>query len=107
MDEDTGEIFTITPYPIRDDKDYIITHGLGYTSFYHESHGMEQNLTMFTPMNDNIKISMIRLKNQRDRERNLSLIYYIRPVLGVTDEETENLLESGIEGETMFIKKFF
>ncbi len=62
---------------------------------------------MFTPMNDNIKISMIRLKNQRDRERNLSLIYYIRPVLGVTDEETENLLESGIEGETMFIKKFF
>ena len=44
------------------------------------------------------------MKNQRDRERNLSLIYYIRPVLGVTDEETENLLESGIEGETMFIK---
>lgn len=104
MDEDTGEMFSITPYPIRDDNDYIITHGLGYTSFYHESHGMEQNLTMFTPMNDNIKISMIRLKNQTDRERNLSLVYYIRPVLGVTDEETENLLESGIEGETMFIK---
>ena len=35
MDEDTGEIFTITPYPIRDENDYIITHGQGYTSFYH------------------------------------------------------------------------
>ena len=104
MDEDTGEIFTITPYPIRDENDYIITHGQGYTSFYHVSHGMEQKLTMFTPIEDNIKINLIRLKNQSNKDRNISLIYYIRPVLGVTDEETENLLETGIDGETLFIK---
>lgn len=103
MDEYTGEVFTITPYPIRDENDYIITHGQGYTCFSHESHGIEQKLTMFTPMEDNIKINLISLKNQTARDRNISLVYYIRPVLGVTDEETENLLETGIKEETMFI----
>ena len=93
-DNDTGDIFSITPKPIRDEREYIITHGLGYTSFYHNSHGIQQELTMFIPKEDSVKVNLIKLKNNTNMERKISLFYYIRPVLGVIDEETESLLES-------------
>jgi cyclic beta-1,2-glucan synthetase len=103
-DNNTGEVWSITPKPIRDENDYIITHGLGYTSFYHYSQGIEQELTMFVSMEDKIKINLIRLKNNTNLERKISLAYYIRPVLGVTDEETENLLETDMNGEIFLVK---
>ena len=104
IDEDTGEAFTITPKPIRDDNDYIIVHSQGYTKFYHNSHGIEQNLTVFVPKEDSIKINLIRLRNESNDTRKLSLYYYIRPVLGVTDEETEKLLETDVVGKVFIVK---
>ena len=104
MDEDTGEVFSISPKPIRDENDYIITHGQGYTKFYHHSHGIEQNLTVFVPKKDNIKINLIKLKNESDKARNLSLYYYARPVLGVSDEETQNLLETDMVEDIFVVK---
>ena len=49
---------------------------------------------MFIPKEDSVKVNLIKLKNNTNMERKISLFYYIRPVLGVIDEETESLLES-------------
>ena len=51
-DEKTGEVWTITPLPIREKEPYLIRHGIGYTSFHHESHGLDQKLTCFVPLED-------------------------------------------------------
>lgn len=104
LTDETGEVWSITPNPIRDENDYIVTHGIGYTQFYHHSHGLEQYLTMFTPKDDKIKINLIRLRNNTDVERTINLYYYIRPVLGVSDEETERLLETDINEEVFIVK---
>lgn len=104
LDEDTGELWNITPEPIRDEDEYIITHGLGYTKFYHYSQGIEQELTMFTPVDDKVKINLINLKNDTNVDRNIRLTYYIRPVLGVTDEETQLLLETDMKDEVFVVK---
>ncbi|MCF6466681.1 GH36-type glycosyl hydrolase domain-containing protein [Clostridium sp. Cult2] len=104
MDDNTGEVWNVTPKPIRDNKEYLIIHGLGYTKFYHHTQGIEQQLTVFLPIEDNIKISLLRLKNDTDRDRTISLYYYIRPVLGVTDEETERLLETDIIDNVFLVK---
>ncbi len=101
-DNDTGEIFTITPKPIRGEEEYLITYGKGYAVFNHNSHGIEQSLTMFVPIDDKIKISLINLKNTTKKTRNLTLVYYIRPVLGVTDEETQSLIKTSMESEDIF-----
>ncbi|MBZ2174133.1 hypothetical protein K8M07_02615 [Schnuerera sp. xch1] len=103
-DNETGEIWNITPKPIRDDNDYIVTHGLGYTEFYHHNNGIEQKLITFTPTEDNIKINLIKLNNLSNNDKNISLYYYIRPVLGVSDEETENLLETDIDEDIFIVK---
>jgi cyclic beta-1,2-glucan synthetase len=57
---------------------------------------------MFTPAEDKIKINLIKLKNISDTERKITLVYYIRPVLGVTDEENESLLETDMNEREIF-----
>ncbi len=93
-DDESGEIWNITPAPIRESKDYIITHGQGYTHFNHHSHGLEENLTMYVSLKDNAKINLVKLVNDSLKERKLSIVYYIRPVLGVTDEFTAKHIET-------------
>ncbi|AWW26620.1 GH36-type glycosyl hydrolase domain-containing protein [Acetobacterium sp. KB-1] len=87
-DGDTGEIWTITPLPIREAEDYTIKHGFGYTNVEHASHGIKQRMIQFVPTTDAVKISLINLKNESNQERHITLTYYIRPVLGVSDQAT-------------------
>lgn len=87
-DEETGEIWSITALPVREDETYSAVHGFGYSVFKNPSHGFEQELTQFVPVKDSVKLSLIKLKNTSDTTRQLSLYYYIRPVLGVTDQAT-------------------
>ncbi len=70
-DNNTGEVFSITPSPIRDEKDYIITHGLGYSVFEHYSHGIQQELVVFVPKEDSIKVNLIKLKNHSNKKKTI------------------------------------
>lgn len=88
LDDHTGEVWSITPLPIRENEPYTVRHGFGYTAFTHASHGIIQEMTQFVPVNDPVKISMIKLKNTSEESRDLSLTYYIRPVMGVSDQFT-------------------
>ena len=96
-DGDTGELWTITPLPIREAEDYTIKHGFGYTVFEHASHGIKQRMTQYVPVNDAVKISLVNLKNDSDQERHLTLTYYIRPVLGVTDQTTAMHIKTSMD----------
>ncbi|HHW48826.1 MAG TPA: glycosyl transferase, partial [Clostridiaceae bacterium] len=100
-DNDTDELWSPTPLPLREAEPYIIRHGFGYTIFEHTSHGIKQELLQFVPVDDPVKISMLKLKNISRYERDLTLTYYIRPVLGVSDQFTSmhintRMDESGI-----------
>lgn len=84
-DEETGEVWTPTALPIReDDSPYISRHGQGYSQFEHISHGIQTELFQFVPVDDPIKISRITITNQSGRRRILSLTAYVEWVLGST-----------------------
>jgi cyclic beta-1,2-glucan synthetase len=87
-DNETGEIWNITLLPINENKTCSVTHGFGYSVFKSSSHGFEHELTQFVPVDENIKLSLIKLKNESETSREISLYYYIRPVLGVNDQST-------------------
>jgi cyclic beta-1,2-glucan synthetase len=86
-DEETGEFWTPTPLPIRESSPYLIRHGQGYTVFEHTSHGLEQELMMFIPMDESVKVCRLRIKNMSDRKRELTATRYVAWVLGVTREQ--------------------
>lgn len=95
FNEDTGAPWSVTPLPVRDEEPYVIKHGFGYTEFEHTCHGISQSLTQFVPVKGTVKISIITLKNEEDTDRNLSITYYVNPVLGVNARETAMHLVSG------------
>jgi cyclic beta-1,2-glucan synthetase len=82
-DEETGESWTPTPLPIREAQTYTIRHGQGYSVFEHLSHGISQELLVFTPLDAPVKVSLLRLQNRSDRRRAISVTFYNELVLGV------------------------
>jgi cyclic beta-1,2-glucan synthetase len=82
-DEATGEVWSPTALPIRDEAaSYLCRHGQGYTRFQHGSHGIQLDLTQFVPVEDPIKISRLAIQNDSGRLRRLSVTAYAEWVLG-------------------------
>ena len=81
-DDVSGEVWTATPLPIREDAPYTVYHGQGFTSFVHESHGIALDLTTFVAPDASVKFTRLRLRNTSGRERRISVAAYIDWVLG-------------------------
>jgi len=77
-------------------------HGFGYTSSVMH-HGIERKwCSLFG--DDSVKISILKLKNQSQENRGLSLTYYIRPVLGVSDQFTAMHINTKADNGMIVIK---
>ena len=96
-DEDSGATWTPTPLPIREAQGYLIRHGQGYSVFEHASHGISQELLLFSPLDAPVRISLLRLLNRSDRRRKLSVTSYQELVLGVTREASANHIVTDLE----------
>jgi cyclic beta-1,2-glucan synthetase len=82
-DEETGELWTPTPSPIRHEHaHYRCAHGAGYSRFEQRSHGIALTLTLFVPADDPIKICRLTVRNDSARRRSLSVTGYAEWVLG-------------------------
>ena len=88
-DDESGAIWTPTPSPIRERDAYRARHGQGYTVFEHSSHSIGQELTVFVPAGDPVKICRLRLQNESARQRRLTVTYYAEWVLGPTREDQQ------------------
>jgi len=92
-DEETGVFWTPCAAPIREQTAYRARHGAGYSVFEHNSHGIEQELTVFVPVDDQggdpVKLQRLALRNDSNRPRRLSLTYYVEWTLGETRETSQ------------------
>ncbi|CCB86235.1 protein ndvB [Parachlamydia acanthamoebae UV-7] len=92
-DEQLGTFWTPTPSPIRELDAYRIRHGQGYTRFEHNSHGIEQDLLVFVPVDSDgghpVRIQRLKLSNHSSHKRFLSVTSFTTWVLGTTREETQ------------------
>ena len=87
-DEDSGASWSLAPGPTPQPVPHEIRHGFGYSRYRHHSHGLEQELCLFAPREDPIKIAWVRLRNTSGQPRRLSLFAYARLVLGVLPGES-------------------
>ncbi|MFZ3371884.1 MAG: glucoamylase family protein, partial [Desulfitobacteriaceae bacterium] len=86
-DDESGEFWSLTCFPIHEEEPYNVYHGWGYSRFEHNSHGISQAGTVFVPLNDPLKVWQISLRNLNQEVRKISLTYYVEWVLGVQREE--------------------
>ncbi len=81
-DKKYDQTWTLCPYLNQDEEEYYMTYGFGYSKFSTIRLGLLQEQETFVPIQDNVKISIIRLKNILPEKRNLKMVYYLKPALG-------------------------
>ena len=85
-DEETGALWSPTPLPITASSAVAVRHGQGYTTYERLGHGLAQELTVFVPAEDPVKVLLLKLSNVSGRVRHLSVTFYAEWVLGVARE---------------------
>jgi cyclic beta-1,2-glucan synthetase len=88
-DEETGEFWTPTPAPRGDSLPYHVYHGTGYTLFEHASHELLQQTRFYVSEQDPVKFIHLRVQNQSERSRRITVTYYTEWVLGVNRDEMQ------------------
>ncbi|HVE65484.1 MAG TPA: glucoamylase family protein, partial [Thermoanaerobaculia bacterium] len=99
-DESTGEVWSPTALPVREDWPYVARHGQGYTRFEHESHGIALDLVQFVPRDDPIKISRLTIENRSGTPRRLSVTGYVEWVLGASRSRGAPFVVTSLDAET-------
>ena len=81
-DQETKKVWSLGLNPMPDNKNYNVIYGFGYAKFIHKSDGIEQELEVFVPKEDSVKIQILKLKNMNLSRKTIKIIYYMKPVLG-------------------------
>ena len=100
-DEETGELWSPTATPIRDQAaTYVARHGWGYSRFEHSGHGVDLALVEYVPLADPVKISRLTIRNVSGRPRRLSVTAYVEWVLGVSRAEAAPFIVTQMDPES-------
>ena len=75
-----------------DSKNYNVIYGFGYTKYIHKSNGLEQELEIFVPKEDEIKVQILKLKNTTLNRKKIKIVYYMKPVLGEDEIKTNGYI---------------
>jgi cyclic beta-1,2-glucan synthetase len=99
-DEDSGELWSPTAQPIRDNGTYIARHGRGFSRFEHTAQAIALELVQFVPLADPIKISRLRLRNLSGQLRRISVTGYVEWVLGTSRGASAPTVVTQLDAET-------
>src|SRR5471032_2865904 len=80
-DEESGEVWSPTPLPVRGKGDYLTRHGFGYSIFEHRQSGIDSELTVLVAEHAPVKLFILTLSNASGRPRKLSATGYVEWIM--------------------------
>ena len=98
-DDDTSELWTATPAPIREKTPYVTRHGAGYTTFEHTHDEIAASLRAGLAETDPVKIQLLSITNSGSRERHLTITSYVDWLLGTDRERTQGHAQTELRAE--------
>lgn len=81
-DEETGRVWSPTPLLADASMSYIVRHGFGYSVFETRSGGICSELWVYVAMDAAVKFSVLKVRNESRRPRQLTATGYVEWVLG-------------------------
>ncbi|WAV90960.1 cyclic beta 1-2 glucan synthetase [Oxalobacter aliiformigenes] len=96
-DEETGHYWSPTPLPCRGQGDYLCRHGFGYSIFEHTEDGIHSELQIYVALDNNIKYSVLKIRNDSGTSRSLSATGYVEWVMGELREKTQMSIVTEID----------
>ncbi|HEY8166298.1 MAG TPA: glucoamylase family protein [Gemmatimonadaceae bacterium] len=108
-DVTSGDLWTPTPEPIREQTPYTVRHGTGYSVFEHSHGEIVTTLTVGVPDRDPVKISVLEIANRGATPKRLNLTMYADWVLGADREKTGQHVRTWMDEDvaTMFARNSF
>ena len=79
-DDETGEYWSVSWQPVGkplDEAAYTCRHGLSYSTYSCDYRGIAASQTVFVPLGDPVELWDVRLRNQTDKPRRLSVYAYV------------------------------
>ena len=100
-DDDTGDLWSPTALPIRDEAaTYRRPHGWGYSRFEHAAHGIAADLLQYVPLDDPIKISRLPLAQSVEPHPASRVTAYVEWVLGPSRSASLPFVTTEIDPDT-------
>ena len=91
-DVDNGKKWSLSEN-LSQNQEYHLTYGFGYVNLKTLKDEIMHELDTFVPLNDAIKINILRLKNTSGEAKKLKIVYYIKPVLGEDEIKTSGFIK--------------
>jgi cyclic beta-1,2-glucan synthetase len=99
-DEDSSEVWSATPAPIRNNVRYRVRHSAGSSSFESEHSAIATRLVLGMASGEALKISVLSLTNRSERTRHLTVTAYAEWTLGVLREHTQHQVHTSFDPES-------
>lgn len=99
LDETSGTVMTPMSLGKTDRGTYRVRHGFGYSTFLHEEEKLLQELTVFTPLQEPVKLWSLKLTNCSDKIKYLRISCYVEWVLGTQREQTNPYIYTWYDNE--------
>lgn len=106
-DYETGKKWSLCNNLNDESPESYITYGFGYVNFKSIQNNVMQELDIFVPQKDNVKINVLKLKNLEPNKRKLKLVYYVKTVLGEDEIKTNSYIEVNKESNIIIIKNLY
>lgn len=81
-DEATGRFWSPSALPAPGAGSYLTRHGFGYSTFEYAEAGIASSMTTFVALDAPVRYTVLRVRNQSDTARKLSVTGYVEWVLG-------------------------
>ena len=102
-DEETAAVWSVTPSPAGRGDACEIRHGAGTTSWTRHSQGLAQEMLVLVPADAAVKLVRLRLANQLDRHRRLTVTYYAEWLLGTLQSRSREHVHCAFDAEARAI----
>jgi cyclic beta-1,2-glucan synthetase len=99
-DDQTGQVWSPSPWPAPGDSAYVARHGFGYSIFEHTEDGIATELCVFVATDEPVKFARLRISNRSGRPRKLSIVGYWEWVLGDLRDKTLLHVVTAIDATT-------
>lgn len=86
--------------PLKTQLDkYECRHGLGYTTFNSSKNGLETSLLCFVPLEDDLEVNCLTIKNTTNEIKNIKIFSFIEWCLWNASDDTTNFQRNFSTGE--------
>ncbi len=93
-DDETGEYWSISWQPVGKDFNkakYTCRHGLSYSKFQCDYQNIEADQLLFIPVNDDVELWDVKIKNKSGKPRKLSVFSYVEFSFHHIEIDNQNL----------------